>query len=152
MSLIRCNKKISIKAFKDIYEILKNNNIDIVHTHLIKPYAISGLVNIFLRKKFIFNYHGIFLKNNPYYNFIERSIYSVIHFLIYLFGKVDVVLVPSKRSKELLAKETKLFPEPTVYYNGYNMNGITSKLDSDVLAIIQEIRSDNLIISCYWKT
>src|SRR4030066_1638743 len=100
-------KKISLKAFLDIYKVLKANNVDIIHVHLIKPYAIVGLLNIILRKKFIFNYHGIFLAKYPYYNFIERVIYSLIHNLIYLFKKVDVALVPSKRSKELLLKETE---------------------------------------------
>ena len=70
-------KKISLKAFSDIYKVIKSEQIDIIHSHLIKPYTIAGLINIFLKKKFVFNYHGIFLKNNPYYNFIERSIYSV---------------------------------------------------------------------------
>ena len=112
-------KKISLKAFIDIYKILKEYNIDIIHTHLIKPYAIAGLINIFLKKKFIFNYHGIFLANNPYYSYIGRLIYIAIHYLIYLFGKVDSVLVPSERSKIILINETKLFPEPIVYYNGY---------------------------------
>ena len=101
-------KKISIRAFRDILGILRENNIDIIQAHLIKPYAISGLLNIILRKKFIFNYQGIFLKNNPYYNFINRYIYSDIHFLIYLFGKMDTLIVASKRSKELLFMEPKI--------------------------------------------
>ena len=113
-------KKISIRAFNYVYRFLKSNDIDIVQAHLIKPYAISGLVNIIPRKKFIFKFHGIFLKNNPYYNFIERSTYSAIHYFIFLFGNVDVVLVPSKKSKELLMLETKLFPELDVYCNGYS--------------------------------
>jgi len=41
-------KKISIKAFKDIYMFIKKNDISIIHTHLIKPYAIAGLLNSFL--------------------------------------------------------------------------------------------------------
>jgi len=59
-------KKISVQVFSDVYNVIKSEKIDIIHTHLIKPYAIAGLTNIFLRKRFIFNYHGIFLKNNPY--------------------------------------------------------------------------------------
>jgi glycosyltransferase involved in cell wall biosynthesis len=140
-------KKISIQAFNDVYRFLKNNNIDIVQAHLIKPYAISGLVNIILRKKFIFNYHGIFLKDNPYYNFIERVIYFLIHNLIYLFKKVDVAFVPSKRSKELLLKETKLFPKPVVYYNGYSVNQETLKPDAVILKRVQQIKESKIIIA-----
>lgn len=140
-------KKISLKAFFEIYKILKSEKIDIVHSHLIKPYAIAGLINIFLKKKFIFNYHGIFLKNNPYYDFIESSIYSLIHFLIYLFGKVDVVLVPSKRSKELLIEETKFFPEPIVYYNGYNAKQSSPEVHSEIAQRIEELKTHKRIIA-----
>src|SRR4030066_1280815 len=44
-------KKISVKAFIDICNFIKKNDIQIIHAHFIKPYAISGLVNIFLRRK-----------------------------------------------------------------------------------------------------
>lgn len=140
-------KKISIQAFNDVYRFLKSNNIDIVQAHLIKPYAISGLVNIILRKKFIFNYHGIFLKNNPYYSFFEKTIYSVIHKIIYLFRKVDVALVPSKRSKELLLKETELLPEPVVYYNGYSLNQEILNPDAVLSKRIQQAKENKIIIA-----
>jgi glycosyltransferase involved in cell wall biosynthesis len=140
-------KKISVQVFSDVYNVIKSEKIDIIHTHLIKPYAIAGLTNIFLRKRFIFNYHGIFLKNNPYYNFIERSIYSVIHYFIYLFGNVDAVLVPSKKNKELLLSETKLFPESVVYYNGYSLNQNFSGPNADLKKQIQEIKKSKLVIT-----
>lgn len=140
-------KKISFKAFFEIYKILKSEKIDIVHTHLIKPYAIAGLINIFLKKKFIFNYHGLFLKNNPYYNFVESGIYSVIHYLIYLFSKVDAVLVPSKKSKQLLMEENKLFPEPIVYYNGYNPKQNSPEVQSDIVQRINELKTRKRIIA-----
>jgi glycosyltransferase involved in cell wall biosynthesis len=140
-------KKISIRAFSDIYRVLNTEQIDIIHTHLIKPYAIAGLVNIFFKRKFIFNYHGIFLKNNPYYNFIERITYSVIHYLIYLFGKVDVVLVPSEFSKKLLIKEAKLFPEPIVYYNGYSPRQNIPEVNANIAHRIEELKQDKRIIA-----
>lgn len=140
-------KKISLRVFSDIIRIIKSEQIDIIHTHLIKPYAIAGLTNIFLKKKFIFNYHGIFLKNNPYYNFIERSTYSAIHFLIYLFGKVDIVIVPSKMSKRLLMEETKLFPEPIVYYNGYSPRQNFSGVNASIAQRIEELKKDKRIIA-----
>ena len=138
-------EKISVRAFADIYRILKSNNIEIIHTHLIKPYAIAGLVNLILRKKFIFNYHGLFLANNPYYNFVERSIYSLIHKVIYFFGRVDAVLVPSGRSKELLLRETKLFPEPIVYYNGYSQL-LNLKTEISIIERIMKIKTQGNII------
>src|SRR4030066_52986 len=140
------NKKFSLKAFYDIYRILKLNDINIVHTHLIKPYAIAGLVNIILRKKFIFNYNGLFIWKNIYYRLTEKLIYWIFHLFITVFGNVNIVLVPSKKSKELLMEETKLFPEPIVYYNGYNSqsNFLTEPLIEER---IQKIKEQGKIIA-----
>jgi glycosyltransferase involved in cell wall biosynthesis len=139
--------KLSLKTFYDIYKVINHYEIDIIHTHMIKPYAIAGLINIFTRKKFIFNYHGLFLIHNPYYNFIEKTIYSQIHYLIYLFGKVDVVLVPSRKSKKLLLKETNLFPEPVVYYNGHltKMEIINNR--NDIVNFLQNIENSKIKIA-----
>jgi glycosyltransferase involved in cell wall biosynthesis len=139
-------RKISVKAFLDIYRIIKANEIEIIHTHLVKPYAIAGLVNIILRKKFIFNYHGIFLSGNPYYNFLEILIYRIIHIVIYLFSNVHAVLAPSQKSKELLMEETKLFPEPTVYYNGYNSQSDVLT-EQYIVERIQKIKKQGIIIA-----
>ena len=140
-------KKVSLKAFVDIYRILKVNDVNIIHAHLIKPYSIAGLVNILLRKKFIFNYHGIFLKKNPYYSVIKKTIYSFIHKLIYVFNKVDVVLVPSKNSKLLLIDETRLFPEPIVYYNGYLKNSFTNESNDGLINKVRSLKGKKIIIA-----
>lgn len=140
-------KKVSVKALVDIYSFLKENNIDIIHTHLNKPYALSGLVNILLRKKFILNYHGIFLTHNPYYNLSERIIYSLIHFIICFFKKPNAVLVPSRKSKQLLIDETKLFPEPVVYYNGYSPMAAVFIEDNETSKRIEELKKNKKIIA-----
>lgn len=140
-------QRIFIKSFIDVFSILKKNNIDIIHTHLIKPYIVAGIVNIFCRKKFIFNYHGIFLAGNPYYSTIQKIIYQIFHVLIYIFSKVDTVIVPSKRSKELLMNETRLFPEPVVYYNGYMKNKINRNINLTFLTKIHEIKKNKKIIA-----
>lgn len=140
-------KKISIGALVDIFNVIKSEQIDIIHTHLIKPYAIAGVVNIFLRKKFIFNYHGLFLKNNSYYNRVEKFIYAIIHYLIYSVGKVELVLVPSKQSKKLLMQETKLFPEPQVYYNGYSTSQHFHEVNSKIAQRIEELKQSKIIIA-----
>jgi len=140
-------KKISLKAFLDIYKVLKKAEVDVIHTHMIKPYAIAGLVNIIVGKKFIFNYHGLFLKDNLYYSLIEKLIYRTIHFLVSFLSKVDVVLVPSKRSKCLLEKETKLFPEPVVYYNGMTISMENIQPNPKIEAKLQEIRNNESIVA-----
>ncbi len=140
-------KKISIKTFIEILSFIRDNEIEIIHTHMIKAYSISGLVNLFLKKKSIFNYHGLFLNGNPYNNLLEKIIYRFIHNTINLFGKTDVVLVPSKRSKELLLKETTLFPEPVVYYNGCAVNQSSFDIDPEMLKSILKIKGGKLIIA-----
>jgi glycosyltransferase involved in cell wall biosynthesis len=111
--------KFSIKSFIDIYKILESTKCDIIHSHLLKPFIIAGLINIFTKKKLIFNYNGLFIHQNVYYGFLEKYLYQILHFVIYLSGSVQVVLVPSKRSKTLLLNETRLLPDPIIYYNGY---------------------------------
>ena len=139
-------KKISIKAFGDIYRFIKKNDISIIHTHLLKPYTIAGLLNIFLRKKFILNYHGLFISNNPYYGLIEKITYKLFHVIINLLGKVDVVLVPSRKSKELIIKETKLFSEPVVYYNGCDILPHSSS-DFALVEKLKKIKNEGTIIA-----
>jgi glycosyltransferase involved in cell wall biosynthesis len=140
-------KRIFIKSFIDVFSILKKNNIDIIHSHLIKPYIVAGIVNVFCRKKFIFNYHGIFLAGNPYYSTIQKILYKILHVLIYICSRVDTVLVPSKKSKELLMNETSLFPEPVVYYNGYMNQKINRGINLTVKNKIQEIKKNKKIIA-----
>ncbi|MGA7837077.1 MAG: glycosyltransferase, partial [Ignavibacteriaceae bacterium] len=111
-------KKVPIKSFFQFYKFVKSNHIDIIQTHFLKPYTIGGLTNIFLRKKMIHNYQGLFI-NNLYNSKLEKIVYRISHMIIYLFSAVDFAIVPSFKSRELLYKETKLFPQIKVYYNGY---------------------------------
>ncbi|MCX6167727.1 MAG: glycosyltransferase [Ignavibacteriales bacterium] len=111
--------RLSIDALVKIYKILRSENVDIIHAHLIKPYILAGLINIFLKKKFIFNYHGLFI-NSVYHNRLDKLILKVLHRLICLFRAVDIVVVPSRKSMQLLEDETRLFPKVEVYYNGYD--------------------------------
>jgi glycosyltransferase involved in cell wall biosynthesis len=140
-------KKVSLRPFIDVHKILKANEIDIIHTHLVKPYTIAGLLNIMMKRKFIFNYHGLFIGTNPYYGFVEKSIYKTMHGIINFFNAVDVVLVPSVKSKELIIEETKLFPEPIVYYNGYSSEKSNSKVDMDLCQKFQELKKEYFIIT-----
>ena len=124
-------KKISSKSFTDFYAFVKKQNIDIIQAHLIKPYIIGGIVNIILRKKMIFNYHGLFI-NNLYNTQTEKLLYKIFHVIIFIFRSVDIAIVPSKASKEILSRETKLFPEIITYYNGYD-SAINERIDSNLV-------------------
>ena len=141
------NKKLSLRTFVDLYHFVKTNEIDILHAHMIKPYTITGLVNIFLRRKFIFNYHGLFLKSNIYYSATQKIIYRSIHIIISLIRKVNIVLVPSERSKNMLLSETRFFPDPIVYYNGIYIDKKHNESNPIVKSKLQEIRDNSSIIA-----
>ena len=125
------NKKFSLKWFKEFYSFIKSENIDIIHTHFLKSYSIAGLTNIFLRKKMIFNYHGLFIEN--FYNTrFDKFIYRKIHRLINYLKVVDVALVPSATSKRILLNETKHFNSIEVYFNGYD-NIVKGQTEPEIL-------------------
>jgi L-malate glycosyltransferase len=139
------NKKFSFGAFFDIYKILKEEDIDIMQAHHIKPYIISGLINIFLRKILIFNYNGIFI-DSIYRNYLEKFFYRAAHLLIYLLKGLQVTVVPSEGSKRILYSESKLFRDLRIYYNGYNLSEKKDDIDSELVNYLEKIKSDNYII------
>ena len=138
------NKKISLKTIIEFYSFIKEENIDIIHTHFLKPYAVGGIVNIFLKRKMIFNYHGLFI-NNLYNSVIEKIIYRISHLLIYFFKAVNTAVVPSFSSKKILMQETKLFPTINVYYNGYDINKSTE--EKNIVNYLLKLRKSYYLIA-----
>jgi glycosyltransferase involved in cell wall biosynthesis len=138
-------KKFSIKFFLNFLKILIKEKVDIINAHLIKPYVISGLLNIFLRKKLIFSYHGLFIKND-YNSNLEQSIYKISHFLITLFNKV-YVLTPSNKSKDILLTETKRFFKIFSYYQGKALFYFNNQSDKQIELELKNLKSEYLIIA-----
>lgn len=128
-------RKFSIVAFTELYKFLKKNQVDIIHAHFIKPYIIVGIVNVFLKKKAIFNYHGSFINNDEYYTSLEETVYRIAHLIVYMCRSYQLVVVPSQASKRILLAETHLLPPIEVYYNG-------STLDNRIMA--REDESDSI--------
>ncbi|MCZ7613539.1 MAG: hypothetical protein M5T52_08380 [Ignavibacteriaceae bacterium] len=58
-----------------------------------------------------------------------------------------MVLVPSKRSEQLVMEETKLFPEPVVYYNGYSPMAAVFIEDNETSKRIEELKKNKKIIA-----
>ncbi len=113
------NRKFSLKSFSQIFFIIRKENPDILHPHLIKPYIITGLINIILRKQLIFNYHGSFI-DNDYNTKFEQLVYKLLHRAVEHFSPPKIVLVPSFSSKFKLETETRLFKNILCYYNGFD--------------------------------
>ncbi len=137
-------KKIPFKVFYEFYSFVKNNEIDIIHCHLLKPYIIAGLTNIFLKKKMIFNYHGLFINAENYHAW-EKMLYGAAHKTINLFKSVNLAIVPSYKSRNLLLKETKLFPKIIVYYNGYDPSNQIA-INQDILNFIIEAKEFHSLV------
>ncbi len=138
------SKKFSLKLFLDLHSFLRSNKIDIIHCHLLKPYIIAGLTNIFLGKKLIFNYNGLFI-NTIYYTALDKIIYFIAHMIICIFKSVDVAIVPSYNSKKLILKETSLFPRIEVYYNGF-YGDFQKSSNYAILNKINEIKKSHYLV------
>jgi len=138
------NKRVSIKGFNKIYKILRNEQVDIIQAHLIKPYILSGLMNIILKKMLIFNYNGLFL-SSVYHNPLERFILQILHFLIVFSRSVQISVVPSQNSKNILTAETKIFPRVEVYYNGFSSSEARTT-DKTIIDKLQELKQEYFIV------
>jgi len=115
-------KPFSITAIKKIIQISRNNNIDVLHAHVVKPYLYAGIANFILSKKLIFNYNGLFIKESIYYSNVVKTLMLLLHNIICLMHKVDLAVVPSINSMQILLQETHLFPKILHYYNGFTFN------------------------------
>ncbi len=113
------DNKFPINCLIQFLRFVKFYKIDIIQAHYLKPYIIGAIANIVLRKKMIFNYHGLFI-NNLYNNYFEKLAYRFFHSLSVLLGSVNLALAESLANKENLLRETKSFPEIRVYYNGFD--------------------------------
>ena len=136
--------KVPIKAIFKFIRIVHDENIQIFHTHYLKPYIIAGFCNIFLKRIVIFNYHGIFIKNE-YNNFFEKAFYQIAHFAITKFRGVQLVLTPSKFSKKRLLSETNRFSKVISYYNGGDQILDNSGLDDNIVSKIESVDSFRII-------
>lgn len=137
-------KRISVTGFISIYKILKEEQTDIIHTHLIKPYILAGLINIFLKKKLIFNYHGLFI-DSIFHSFFEKQALYFIHSLICFAKAVDIAIVPSKFSKQKLETETKLFSKIEIYYNGFD-GRLDESLDSAIVYELKNRKTNSFLV------
>ncbi len=110
------SKKFSIRGTLNVKEILKQNRVEILHVHSLKQYIIIGILNIFLKKKLIYNYHGLFIES-VYHGFLAKKILYMMHTFICYAKAIDVAITPSITSKKILEKESKIFPSVKTYYN-----------------------------------
>jgi glycosyltransferase involved in cell wall biosynthesis len=144
LTLPNLNKKFSIKSFFQFILFINSQEIDIIHTHFLKPYAIAGISNIILRKKMIYNYHGLFI-DNIYNTSLDKILYKIAHFIICSFGAVEVAIVPSFASKKALINETKIFPQTKVYYNGFDPSDNTGQ-NIHIVNYLTEIKNSYFLI------
>lgn len=140
------NKKIPIALFFKLLKILKEENIDIIHTHLVKPYIFAGLLNLFLNKKLIFNYHGIFI-NSDFYNSFEKVILNLFHKIILKLKLVDLWIFPSKFLQEKVINEIDYKYHSKFYYNGFDINkNKSAALDEYFIEQLNQIKSKFFLI------
>ncbi len=140
------NDKIPIRLFFKLLRILKEENVDIIHTHLVKPYIFAGLLNLFLKKKLIFNYHGIFI-NSDFYNSFEKIILNLFHKLILNLKLVDIWIFPSKLLQEKVTNEISYNSLSEFYYNGYEIyKNNSAEFDKYFIEQLNQIKSKYFLI------
>jgi glycosyltransferase involved in cell wall biosynthesis len=140
----KLTKRLSFTCFIRLYTILKNENVDIIQSHLIKPYILSGILNMLLKMKLIFNYHGLFIASE-YHNQIEKFILQLLHLVIVYSRSVQLAITPSESSKRIMESETKIFPKVEVYYNGF-MPSNQIELNSSLVEELTDIKSKYFIV------
>ncbi|MCB9206262.1 MAG: glycosyltransferase [Ignavibacteriales bacterium] len=117
LEVIDLNSKIPVKAIWVIKNFIERYDIDILHTHFTKSYLIAGILNIFLKKKVIVNYHGLIIANQ-FYNHFEKKIIISLHNYFVRKRILNLMLSCSKSGVKQLTTETPNFRNIHYYYNG----------------------------------
>jgi glycosyltransferase involved in cell wall biosynthesis len=137
--------KFPLIAGFQLFSYIKKNGIDVLHTHFLKPFILIGILNIFLRKGALYNYHGLSF-DNVFNNKIEIAIYKFFNFFINLVKSYDLIIVPSKESKRKLQNENRFRIPIESYYLGMDTNLLTEKPDRKLVRFFENLKTDNLII------
>jgi L-malate glycosyltransferase len=139
------NKKLPIRTIIAFARLCKKENISIVHTHYLKPYIISALLKVFYPYKVIYNYHGLFIRNE-YYNSFETKFYQLMHWIVCKANLVNLAVAPSRKGLEILLEETKIFPKTEFYYNCAVALNKRTKCNANCPPVIQDLKKENIMI------
>ncbi|MDY0081087.1 MAG: glycosyltransferase [Ignavibacteriaceae bacterium] len=133
-----------LNAFFQIAQIIKKESVDIIHTHLVKPYILAGILNIFLKKKFIFNYHGSFIKND-YNTLLQQKVYTILHRIIIKINPPNIVLTPSRNSISLLMDKDIMFSKILAYNSTYLYS--SQPMDQEIINKIINFKFNSFLLA-----
>lgn len=140
------NKKFPLKAMTKLFSILRNERVNIIQAHLVKPYLIAGITNIFLKKKLIFNYHGVFI-DRVFYSSLERLILNTIHNIILCKKLVDLWIFPSNYLRKQVITKYRLKIESKYYYNSYYLSdSVNDNINQSFYNEISLLKEENFIV------
>ncbi|WP_255336599.1 glycosyltransferase family 4 protein [Methanosarcina sp. KYL-1] len=125
------NSKYDLMSIHELKSIIKKNNIQILHCHLLKSFFIGYVVKKLYFKdiKLIFHEHGKIFRNQSYYNF----------FLNYVQGDVDLFIGVSRATKYKLINYAKIPREKIkVLYNFVDLENLN-------LQFLDEYESDKTV-------
>lgn len=137
--------KFPIKAFFQIINYIRKNKIDVLHIHFLKPYALVGILNTFLRRGCLYNYHGLSF-DNLFNTKFESRIYKIINFYINMVKSCDLIITPSNESKLKLLNEKRFRIPIESYYLGMDLNLINDSTNKITQEFFEDIKKDNLIV------
>lgn len=136
--------KLPFKSLIEIYRIIKKERVDLLHSHSTKAYILLGLLSILLRKKHIYNYHGVFIFNE-YYNKLQRITLYTFHNFIYFFKGCEIAIAPSKSSLKILFNDSKLFKKSDFYYNSIVDTALNIS-NPEISYSLKEIKKKNFLV------
>jgi glycosyltransferase involved in cell wall biosynthesis len=137
--------KFPIIAFFQIISYVKKNRINVLHTHFLKPFVLIGILNLFMRKGCLYNYHGLSF-DNLFNNKIETAIYKFFNFYINLVKSYDLIIVPSEESKRRLQNENRFRIPIESYYVGMDINLLSEDLNTKLKQFFENLKNEYLII------
>ena len=138
-------RKISLKDLYNIYKFSILHSIDIIHAHGKGAGLIARIVNIFLRRKLIYTFHGIHYKCH---NFLRRNLYLLYENILGILDTIKIFV--SKSEKEYAMNlNIKIGNNSTIINNGVINRKIKEIIKtSKDLSKIKKNKKINVISVC----
>ena len=138
-------RKYSIRPLFKIRDLIKKENITILHCHLFRSQVFGYFLKIIWFKdlKLIFHEHGDIIKNHVIYNL----------FLRFSMSKVNIILAVSKATKNSLIKNAKIdYDKIRLLYNFVDLNKfnreLLDKINKEQERTGYNFKKEDFIIGC----
>lgn len=119
------NRKYSFLPLRELRRIIKEEKIEIIHTHLFRSHIFGWILKKFFfpEIKLIFHEHGQIFRNNFHYDFLVK----------FFLKDVDLIITVSEIAKKLVIQKTKISVDKVlVFYNFVNLKRFDYRLKREI--------------------